>query len=65
MTTATEQVHVRVTLDLDADLHREMKLWAVQNGPRVTLANVYRALSDELLTNPKLAEVVLARIRGQ
>ena len=63
MSTATEQTQVRVTIDLEADLHREMKLWVAQNGPRVTLAQVYRALSAEMLADPALAGAILARIR--
>jgi hypothetical protein len=66
MTTATAQRDtVRVTLDLESDQHRQMKLWTVENGPGLALAKVYRALSDELLANPELADAVLARIRGR
>jgi len=62
MSTTDDTQRVRVTIDLAPDLHREMKVWVAQQGHRATLAKVYRALSDELLTNPGLAVAVLARI---
>ncbi|TCC33912.1 hypothetical protein E0H75_42420 [Kribbella capetownensis] len=66
MTTATaHRGTVRVTLDLESNQHRQMKLWSVENGPGLALAKIYRALSDELLANPDLAHAVLTRIRGQ
>jgi hypothetical protein len=54
---------VRITVDLAPDLHSAMKAWAEERGPRLTLAKVYRALSKELLSDPVLADSVLARIR--
>lgn len=64
MTTHAVAAQVRITVDLDAELHRDMKRWAIDQGPGVTLAKIYRALSNELLNDPELAQAVLTRIHA-
>ncbi|MFB6726767.1 hypothetical protein ACFCV3_41740 [Kribbella sp. NPDC056345] len=64
MSTHVEGAQVRITVDLDAELHRDMKQWRMHQGRGVTLAKIYRALSNELLSDPELARSVLSRIHA-
>lgn len=47
---------VRITIDLDQELHREIKRWAVDEDAK--LAEVSRALFRRLLEHPPTAAAV-------
>lgn len=51
---------VRYTVDLDPELHRFLKIYALDSGARG--AAVVRALLEELRDNPGLAERVAGRV---
>lgn len=53
---------VRLTVDLNPELHRFLKLYAVDAGAKG--AEVVRALLEELRDEPELSERVLERISG-
>jgi hypothetical protein len=54
---------VRITVDLDAERHRRLKLYALDSGARA--AAVVRALLDELEEDPDLAARVRDRMHSQ
>lgn len=53
---APRQEHVRITLDLEPTLHRDMKRWAVDNDAK--LVDVARILFARLLEHPPTAAAV-------
>ena len=57
-TTSTQRL--RTTLDLDADRHTALRIYAAQHRARG--AEVMRALLDELHTDPRLAETIADRL---
>jgi hypothetical protein len=48
---------VRITVDLEPDLHRRLKVWAVESDDS-KLAEVVRVLAERMLDDPELAEQV-------
>lgn len=54
---------VRITVDLDAERHRRLKLYALDAGAKG--AEVVRALLDELEEDPDLAARVRERAGGR
>lgn len=52
---------VRITVDLEPDLHKRLKLWAVEAGDS-KLAEVVRVLVEEMLDDPNLAELVHRKV---
>jgi hypothetical protein len=53
---------VRITIDLEPDLHRRVKVWATEHDAR--LADVVRALAGRMLDDEQLALAVLDDIRS-
>lgn len=51
---------VRITVDLDAERHRRLKLYALDAGARG--AEIIRALLDELEEDPRLSDRVRSRL---
>lgn len=54
---------VRITVDLDAERHRRLKLYALDAGAKG--AEVVRALLDELEADPDLSDRIKDRIDGR
>ena len=49
---------VRITVDMEPDLHRRMKVWAAENGD-VKIAEIARVLILRMLDDPELADAAL------
>lgn len=66
MTTATtNRETIRTTIDLDPQLHRELRLWCATAGPAgrsASLADVLRALTGRLLADDQLAGSIRAEL---
>lgn len=54
---------VRLSVDLDPEQHRALRMYAAQVGVRTSV--IARALLTELLTDPDLAARVEARCEGR
>lgn len=54
---------VRFSLDLAPDLHRRLKLWAVEADASVV--DVLRILADRMLDDPDLADQVRRDLRNR
>ena len=52
---------VRVTVDMEPDLHKRIKVWAVESDD-LKLAEVVRVLIEEMLDKPELAELVRRKV---
>jgi hypothetical protein len=65
MTTTTETPArtrpVRITVDLDPEMHRQLRIWCVNSGlSAATQAGVLRALAARLMSDPELSAAVAA-----
>jgi len=49
---------VRITIDLDPGQHKELKQFAIDNDLRSS--QIVRALLDELVSDPELADTVVS-----
>lgn len=59
--TPTRTRPVRITVDLDPEMHQQLRLWCVKSGlPAATQAGVLRALAARLMTDPELSAAVAA-----
>jgi hypothetical protein len=63
MTTTTETPDrrrtVRLTLDLDPDMHHELRAWCLNSGViGASQAGALRALTARLLTDPELSSAI-------
>jgi hypothetical protein len=57
---------VRITVDLDPEMHRQLRIWCVNSGlPAATQAGVLRALAARLMTDPELSAAIGAELAEQ
>lgn len=53
---------VRITVDLDPQTHKALKLWSLTTGNGAALADVVRALSEQLLSDTGFAETIATKL---
>lgn len=54
---------VRITVDLDPEMHRQLRIWCVNSGlPAATQAGVLRALAARLMNDPELSASIAAEL---